>query len=204
MVLLHQAKLARQEAMNFSKVGKGVLYEKLRTYKNMLRRERQEKREMKERLVNAFEHARIIKEQNKRLLEKQRREREGWQQLIRNIKEKQRAELQKLKDELGSQSASKLDRMRQLSQFGERVMRELGALQEHLQEVRQETVDNVLLEDDDEFEDSLLGGGKDKTSGTDEEPPSSAPAGMGRSNNQTPLPRLSPEDRAAGGFFITQ
>merc|ERR1719487_1987418 len=179
MVLLHQAKLARQEAMNFSKVGKGVLYEKLRTYKNMLRRERQEKREMKERLVNAFEHARIIKDQNKRLLEKQHREREGWQQLIRNIKEKQRAELQQLKDELGSQSASKLDRMRQLSQFGERVMRELGALQEHLQEVRQETVDNVLLEDDDEFEDSLSRPqGPDR--GADEDHPSSAPSAVGR------------------------
>merc|ERR1719487_2494227 len=179
MVLLHQAKQARQEAMNFSKVGKGVLYEKLRTYKNMLRRERQEKREMKERLVNAFEHARIIKEQNKRLLEKQRREREGWQELIRTIKEKQRAELTKLREELGSQSASKVDRMRQLSQFGERVMRELGALQEHLHEVRQETVDSVLLEDDDEFEDSLLKAeGADK--GPDEDHPSSAPSAVGR------------------------
>merc|ERR1719261_98839 len=73
-VLLHQAKQARQEAMNFSKVGKGELYEKLRSYKNTLRRERQEKRKMKERLVNAFEHAKVIKEQNRRLLEKQHRE----------------------------------------------------------------------------------------------------------------------------------
>ena len=159
---------------------------------------------MKERLVNAFEHARIIKEQNKRLLEKQRREREGWQQLIRNIKEKQRQELQKLKDELGSQSASKMDRMRQLSQFGERVMRELGALQEHLQEVRQETVDNVLLEDDDELEDSLLRGGRgsgkeDGNISSDNEPPSSAPAQVGRPSGG--LPKIG---SPGGGFFITQ
>lgn len=49
--LLLQAKKARQDAINFSKIGKGALFEKLRTQKNMLLKERQEKREMRERLV---------------------------------------------------------------------------------------------------------------------------------------------------------
>lgn len=210
--LLQQAKLARQEAMNFSKVGKGVLYEKLRSCKNALRRERQEKREMKERLVHAFEHARIIKEQNDRMKEKVRRERDGWQQLIRDIKEKQRAEIQRLKDELGTQHGAKMDRMRQLSQFGERVMKELGALQEHLTEVRQETVDNVLPGEDDD--DDLLDFGsplersRDMTTRSAEgspPPPGSAPADVGRKQGLgTQLPPLNPDSSGSGGFFITQ
>merc|ERR1719473_2481041 len=101
-MLLQQAKAARDDAANFSKVGKAALYEKLRTYKNALRKEREEKREMKERLANAFEHARVIKEENKKLAEKQRREREGWQEMIRVMKDKQRKELAKLQGEMSN------------------------------------------------------------------------------------------------------
>merc|ERR1719473_764428 len=149
------------------------------------------------------------------MLEKQKRERDGWQQLIRNIKEKQRVELNQLKKDLGSQNMAKVDRMRQLSQFGERVMRELGALQEHLQEVRQETIDKVVLADDEEFEESLLGRAPKEASGglPQNTPPSSAPAvpeaGQDpRRGRGSPLPALVPQPdggrAASGGFFITQ
>merc|ERR1712232_338878 len=63
--LLLQAKKARQDALNFSKIGKGALFEKLRVYRNMLQKERQEKKEMRDRLAQAFEQARFIKEKNK-------------------------------------------------------------------------------------------------------------------------------------------
>lgn len=49
--LLMQAKKARQDALNFSKIGKGALFEKLRSYKNQLNKEKREKMEMRERLV---------------------------------------------------------------------------------------------------------------------------------------------------------
>eukprot|EP00913_Durusdinium_trenchii_P016881 g15871.t1 len=46
--LLEQAKKAREEMQNFSSASRAALYEKLRTCKAMLRRERQEKLEMKD------------------------------------------------------------------------------------------------------------------------------------------------------------
>merc|ERR1719473_751909 len=102
-MLLQQAKAARDDAANFSKVGKAAMYEKLRTYKNTLRKEREEKREMKERLANAFEHARVIKEENKKLAEKQKREREGWQEFVRDMKERHRKEMAKMQGDLEGQ-----------------------------------------------------------------------------------------------------
>lgn len=186
-MLLQQAKVARDDAANFSKVGKAALYEKLRTYKNTLRKEREEKREMRERLANAFEHAKVIKEENKKLAEKQRREREGWQEMIRGMKDRHRKELAKLQGEMSSRDDKQEERQRQLSHFGERVIQELSSLQQHLQEVRQETVDNVVIEGDDEFEERLYGAAR----GT-----------AGHSSDEAPI---SDDDMQKGdGFFITQ
>merc|ERR1719473_796232 len=156
-MLLQQAKAARDDAANFSKVGKAAMYEKVRQYKTALKKERQEKAEMKERLTNAFEHARVIKEENKKLAEKQKREREGWQEFVREMKERHKKDMDRLKGEVETHDEKRDERQKQLSHFGERVMQELSSLQQHLQEVRQETVDNVIIEGYDEFEDRLLG-----------------------------------------------
>merc|ERR1719473_1912732 len=102
-MLLQQAKAARDDAANFSKVGKAAMYEKVRQYKTALKKEREEKREMKERLTNAFEHARVIKEENKKLAEKQKREREGWQEFVREMKDRHRKEMAKLQGDLEGQ-----------------------------------------------------------------------------------------------------
>lgn len=141
--LLLQAKKARQDALNFSKIGKGALFEKLRVYKNMLQKERQEKKEMRDRLAQAFEQARFIKEKNKQFEAKRKKEREIWQQMIRQMRDKHYREFEKLKKELGEYDVQKHERMRQLGNFGEKVMKELQNLQEHLNYVRQETIDNV-------------------------------------------------------------
>merc|ERR1712194_922901 len=130
-------------ALNFSKIGKGALFEKLRVYRNMLQKERQEKKEMRDRLAQAFEQARFIKEKNRQFEEKRRMEREVWQQLIRQMRDKHYREFEKLKQELGDYDVQKHERMRQLGNFGETVMKELQLLQEHLNYVKQETVDNV-------------------------------------------------------------
>jgi chromosome segregation ATPase len=191
-MLLQQAKAARDDAANFSKVGKAAMYEKVRQYKTALKKEREEKREMKERLNNAFEHARVIKEENKKLADKQKREREGWQEFVRDMKERHRKEMSKMQGDLEGQDEKRDERQKQLSHFGERVMQELSSLQQHLQEVRQETVDNVVLEGDEEFEERILGGkGGLRASWSEDEA------------------NLSPSDDdarggASSGFFITQ
>merc|ERR1719265_1155408 len=189
--LMSQEQAARDDAANFSKVGKAAMYEKVRQYKNALKQERQEKLEMKERLNNAFEHARVIKEENKKLAEKQKREREGWQEFVRDMKERHRKEMGKLQGDLEGQDEKRDERQKQLSNFGERVMQELSSLQQHLQEVRQETVDNVVLEGDEEFEERILG----------------SKAGIPTWSEDDA--NLSPSDDEArgggdGGFFITQ
>merc|ERR1719408_220732 len=48
--LILEARQAREEALTFSKVGKGALVEQIRQYKTELKKERQSKREMKQRL----------------------------------------------------------------------------------------------------------------------------------------------------------
>jgi len=189
-MLLQQAKAARDDAANFSKVGKAAMYEKVRQYKNSLKKEREEKREMKERLTNAFEHARVIKEENKKLAEKQKREREGWQEFVREMKERHKKDMERLKGEVETHDEKRDERQKQLSHFGERVMQELSSLQQHLQEVRQETVDNVVLEGDEEFEERILG----------------PRAGGNWSEDDANLSPSDDEARggASSGFFITQ
>ncbi|CAD7938615.1 unnamed protein product [Amoebophrya sp. A120] len=141
--LLLQAKKARQDALAFSKVGKGALFEKLRVYKNQLEREKAEKKEMRERLVQAFDHAKLIKEKHAKLEEKRKKEREIWQQMIRQVRDKHYREFDKLKKELGEHDVQKQERLQQLGNFGEKVMEELQNLQEHLSYVKAETIENV-------------------------------------------------------------
>jgi hypothetical protein len=143
--LLEQAKRAREELQNFSGASKQSLYEKLRQCKNILKRERDEKREMRERLAHAFHHARTIQGEHRKIVQSRDQERIGWQDRVREIKERHHRELLRLQ---GDQAAQASDRQDQLSQFGEQVMSELSALHQHLKEVRQETVDAVLVEED--------------------------------------------------------
>jgi hypothetical protein len=144
---LEQAKRAREELQNFSGVTKQSLYEKLRQCKNMLKREREEKREMRERLAHAFHHARTIQDDHRRMSQARDQERIGWQDRVRDVKERHHRELLRLQ---GDQAAQASDRQDQLSQFGEQVMSELSALHQHLKEVKAETVDTVLAEDGNE------------------------------------------------------
>lgn len=142
--LLEQAKRAREDIQNFSEASRSSLYEKLRQSKNALRREREEKAQMKERLVQAFHHARVIQDQHRRVVQQREEENKAWTDRLRDIKERHRRELRRLQ---GDAAAQESDRHDHLSAFGEQVINELSALQAHLREVRQETVDSVLLEE---------------------------------------------------------
>jgi len=152
--LLEQAKKAREDIQKFSDTSRTALYEKLRTAKNALRREKEDKMLMKDRLMHAFDHARAIKEAHARVSQTRVEEQERWQDLLRDMKERHRRELRRLQ---GDAAVMESDRHDQLSHFGEQVIGELTALQQHLQDVRQETVDAVILEGD-ELEDTTYSG----------------------------------------------
>merc|ERR1719378_2055925 len=77
--------------------------------------------------------------------------------MIRGMKERHKKEMNNMQQAVSSRGEKQDERQRQLSRFGERVMQELSSLQQHLQEVKQETVDNVVLEGDEEFEERILG-----------------------------------------------
>lgn len=140
--LLEQAQRARQELQNSSGSSKAALFEKLKTTRNQLKREKDDKREMRERLVQAFHHARVIQEENRRLMELMERERQSWTDRVRDMKERHGRELRRLH---GEAAAHESDRHDLLSHFGEQVMGDLSALQAHLREVKQETVDGVVV-----------------------------------------------------------
>merc|ERR1719277_1853456 len=82
-LLLEQAKKAREDIQNFSGASKNSLYEKLRQCKNALKREREEKSNMKERLVQCFHHARVIQEEHKREVQKRQEEQKLWEKKLR-------------------------------------------------------------------------------------------------------------------------
>merc|ERR1712039_459206 len=103
----------------------------------------EEKREMKDRLLHAFDHARAIKEAHRKLSQQRIAEQEKWQDIVRDMKERHRRELRRLQ---GDGAVMEADRHDQLSHFGEQVIDGLTALQQHLHDVRQETVDSVILE----------------------------------------------------------
>merc|ERR1719343_1879685 len=85
--LLEQAKKAKEELNNFSQASRQALYEKLRACKAALKRERDEKREMKDRLLHAFDHARAIREQHQRISQQRLDEQERWQEKLRDMKQ---------------------------------------------------------------------------------------------------------------------
>lgn len=101
---------------------------------------------MRERLIQAFDQAKSIKEKNKALEEGRTKERQVWQQMIRQMRDKHYREFDKLKRELGELDVQKHERMRQLGNFGEKVMKELHNLQEHLNVVKHETIENVSVD----------------------------------------------------------
>jgi len=93
--------------------------------------------------MHAFDHAKAIREQHQRLSQQRTDEQEKWQEVVKDMKQRHLRELRRLQ---GDGAAMESDRHDQLSHFGEQVIGELSALQQHLREVRQETVDSVVLE----------------------------------------------------------
>lgn len=168
--LLEQAKKAKEDMRQFSSASRAALYEKLRACKAALRREKQEKQEMKDRLMHAFDHARAHRDSHRKLARQREEEHDRWQQALKEIKDRHKLELRRLH---GDPAAMASDRRDQLSHFGEQVMGDLSALQQHLKGVRQETVDSVILEGDDE--EALgasdgFGGGMAEDAGFDYDP----------------------------------
>lgn len=147
-LLLEQAKKAKEEMQNFSSASRAALYEKLRTVKAQLRRERQEKQEMKDRLMHAFDHARAHRDAYRRLKMQRDDESERWQQALKETKERHRLELRRLH---GDPAAMQSDRQDQFSYYGEKVIDDLLALQ-HLKGVRERTVDTVVLDGVEDFD----------------------------------------------------
>lgn len=143
--LLEQARKTRQDINSFSEASKQSIYEKLRQCKAALKREKQDKAEMKDRLLHAFDHARAIKEAHQKLSQQREQEQDRWTEIVRDMKERHYRELRRLK---GDGAVAESDRQDQLSHFGEQVIDGLTALQQHLHEVRQQTVDSVILEGD--------------------------------------------------------
>jgi len=150
--LLEQAKQARADMQNFSTNSKAALYEKLRSAKIALKKEREEKREMRERLLHAFDRARIIKEHHTQMTEQAEDERKGWQATVENLRSRHKRELMRLQ---GEGAVMQADRQEQLSYFGEQVVEDLAQLQMHLREVRAKTVDNILIEADPDPEEMM-------------------------------------------------
>lgn len=150
--LLEAAKKAREELNSFSNVSRTGLYEKLRVYKNALKREREEKAEMKNRLLHAFDYAKSVKEKNRKLMIQREEHHQLWSAKLKDMKDWHHTELRRLK---GDEAVMASDRHDLLSRFGEQMIGELNALQQHLKEVRQETVDAVVLDGED-FEEGLI------------------------------------------------
>lgn len=139
--LIMEARTARQEAMNFSKVGKGGLVEELKFTKMELKKERREKKEMKQRLQSAFAHSKNLKESHAGNVERHKIEREGWRKLLRKMQDRHADEVLALKEAVNTQTVTAQQRMVQVNEFGERVMKELTMLQEQLHGKEAETKD---------------------------------------------------------------
>lgn len=143
--LLEQAKQARIDMQNFSTSSKAAVYEKLRSTKIALNKAREEKNEMKERLLHAFDRARVIKEEHAGEKQRAADERAGWEATVQNLKDRHKRELMRLQ---GEGAVMQADRQEQLSYFGEQAVTDLAQLQLYLREVRAKTVDNIMLEPD--------------------------------------------------------
>lgn len=141
--LLEQAKQAKKDMQNFSANSKAALYEKLRSAKIQVKKEQQEKIEMKERLLRAFDRARVIKEEHAFAQEAAEAERRSWEATVQNLRDRHKRELMRLQ---GEGAVMQADRQEQFSYFGEQVVEDLQQLQRHLREVRAKTVDNIILD----------------------------------------------------------
>jgi hypothetical protein len=145
--LIMEARTARQEAQNFSKVGKGGLVEELKALKNQLRAERDEKRQMKERLKATFVHAKQLKADHAAAVERDEAEIAYWRKTLRKVQDRHRDEVEALQTAVGAQAQHAQLRMDQVNQFGSRVMSELSDLHENLKGTNTETK-NIFLEED--------------------------------------------------------
>ena len=99
-----------------------------------------------DRLMHAFDHARAHRDAYRRLKQQRDDENERWQQAWKETKERHRLELRRLH---GDPAAMQSDRQDQFSYYGERVLDDLLALQKHLRDVKERTVDTVVLDGED-------------------------------------------------------
>jgi chromosome segregation ATPase len=146
--LLEQARKAKEEIATFSNSSRQNLYEKLRSCKLALRKEREEGKQMKHRLAHAFEHMKEMKEQMRRLEIQRETEREQLQQVIRRMQEKHIKDMRRLAADPTAQVS--VDR-EQVTQFNEAAIEDLLTLQKTMQDVKQVTVDEVDLAGDSAF-----------------------------------------------------
>ena len=96
--------------------------------------------------MHAFDHARAHRDAYRRLKQQRDDENERWQQAWKETKERHRLELRRLH---GDPAAMQSDRQDQFSYYGERVLDDLLALQKHLRDVKERTVDTVVLDGED-------------------------------------------------------
>ena len=96
--------------------------------------------------MHAFDHARAHRDAYRRLKMQRDDESEKWQQALKETKERHRLELRRLH---GDPAAMQSDRQDQFSYYGEKVIDDLLALQQHLRGVRERTVDTVVLDGED-------------------------------------------------------
>lgn len=150
-MLLMQAKQAKEEAMSYSQVGPANLENKIRNYKNALRRERQEKKDMRERLVNAFAQAKKIKENSQRQAERHARERQAMGEHMRKMRANHERAMFDLRADIVGQMSASQGRMEHWNEFAGGVMNELHSLQEQLEEVKEEGEDTILGDDSANF-----------------------------------------------------
>merc|ERR1719199_2347990 len=64
-----------------------------------LKKEREEKQTMKERLLHAFDRARIIKEQHTQMSAQADDERKSWQATVQSLRDRHKRELMRLQGE---------------------------------------------------------------------------------------------------------
>ena len=101
---------------------------------------------LQDRLMHAFDHARAHRDAYRRLKQQRDDENERWQQAWKETKERHKLELRRLH---GDPAAMQSDRQDQFSYYGERVLDDLLALQQHLRGVKKSTVDTVVLDGED-------------------------------------------------------
>lgn len=108
------------------------LSQELKSLKNQLRAERDEKRQMKERLKATFEHAKQLKTDHAAAVQREEAEIAYWRKTLRKVQDRHRDEVEALQTAVGAQAQQAQLRMNQVNSFGSRVMAELSDLHENL------------------------------------------------------------------------